>query len=217
MTDPFRYHDGAYVLGALDDLDRRAFETHLSTCAECGARVAAARPAAGLLAGLTLSDLGDPEPVPDTLLPGLLRAARRERSRRRGLLSGLTAVAAACAAALVVALWPGGSSGPGPNAASRAFAQLRPSPVSATGLLVSHAWGTEIDLHCRYATGVDQYLPYRLVVVDKQNVHLDAGSWTLAPGGETDFVGGTSVQRSDIARVEITLADGTPILVMRGA
>jgi hypothetical protein len=215
MSDPFRYHDGAYVLGALDDLDRRAFEAHLQTCAECRARVADARPAVGLLAGLTLSEVGEPAPMPDTLLPGLLRAARRERVRHRGLLSGITAVAAACAAALVVVLWPGGGSAPAPTPAAQAFVQLQPSPVSAKARLVSRAWGTEIDLHCHYAKGVDQYLPYRLVVVDKQNARVDAGSWTLAPGGEVDFVGGTSVQRRDIARVEITRTDGTPILVLR--
>jgi hypothetical protein len=212
MSDPFRYHDGAYVLGALDDLDRRAFETHLQTCPECRARVAAARPAVGLLAGLTLNDVAEPAPMPDTLLPGLLRAARRERIRHRGLLAGITAVAAACAAALVVVAWPGGGH---TSAPTLAFTKVVPqSPVTATGRLVSHTWGTEIDLHCQYAKGVDQYLPYRLVVVDKQHARVDAGSWTLAPGGEVSFVGGTSVQRSDIASVEITRADGKAILTL---
>lgn len=198
------------MLGALDDLDRHAFETHLQTCHECGTRVAAARQAVGLLAGLTLGDVADPAPMPDTLLPGLLRAARRERTRRHGLVGALAAVAAACAAALVVVLWPTGSAAPAPQA----LHPLRATAVSATAQLVSHAWGTEIGLHCHYATSADHYLPYRLVVVDKQHDRIAAGSWTLAPGGETDFVGGTSVQRSDIERIEITLSDGTPILAL---
>ena len=211
MTDPFRYHDAAYVLGALDDLDRRAFETHLQTCADCGARVAAARPAVGLLAGLTLADVGDPDPMPDTLLPGLLRAARRERSRRRGLLSGISAVAAACAATLVVVLWPTGSSLPD----ARAFTAVRQSPVTATARLVPRAWGTEIDLHCHYAKQLESYLSYDMVVVDKADNRISAGSWRLAPGGETDYVTGTSIPRDEISRVEITRTDGTPILVLR--
>src|SRR5690348_11099527 len=33
--DPFRYSDAAYVLGALDDADRRDFEAHLETCPDC--------------------------------------------------------------------------------------------------------------------------------------------------------------------------------------
>ena len=43
MTDPtdqFRDWDAAYVLGALDADDRRAFERHLGTCPECSAAVA---------------------------------------------------------------------------------------------------------------------------------------------------------------------------------
>jgi hypothetical protein len=213
VTDPFRYHDGAYVLGALDDLDRRAFETHLQTCAECRARVAAARPAVGLLAGLSLSDVAEPEPMPDTLLPGLLRAARRERLRGRGLVAGLTAVAAACAASLVVVLWPSsGSSLP----AAQQFTKVGASPVSASARLVSRAWGTEIDLHCKYAKQLDPYLPYEMYVVDKANHRVSVGSWRLAPGGETDFVSGTSVPRDQISRVEISLGDGAkPLLVLQ--
>jgi hypothetical protein len=209
-SDPFRYDDGAYVLGALDDADRRAFEAHLETCPDCQERVAAALPAVALLAGLTVADVADPEPLPDTLLPGLLRAARRERNRRRWLVSGLGAVAAACAAALVVVLWPTSN---GPSApAAEAFAPVRPSPVSATAQLQSRGWGTEINLHCHYAKQLETYAAYRLVVVDKGNHSISAGSWRLTPGGETDFVTGTSVPRSQIDRLEITLGNGKPIL-----
>ena len=206
--DPFRYSDAAYVLGALDDADRRAFEAHLETCPDCQARVAEARPAVDLLAGLTLADVADPEPVPDTLLPGLLRAARRERNRRRSLVGGLAAVAAACAAALIAVVVPGGSSGP----PAVAFRHVTTSPVNATAQLVSRAWGTEIELHCHYAKALEQYLPYNLVVVDKAQQRIPAGSWRLVPGGETDFVTGTSTPRDQIDRLEITKADGTAIL-----
>ena len=50
VTDPFRHDDAAYVLGALSAQEHAAFEAHLETCAECRARVADARAAAGLLA-----------------------------------------------------------------------------------------------------------------------------------------------------------------------
>jgi hypothetical protein len=209
-ADPFRYHDGAYVLGALDDTDRIAFEAHLETCAECRARVAEARPAVQLLAGLTLRDIEDSTPEPDTLLPALLRAAKRERGRRRWLTGSLGALAAACAAALIVVLWPAGSSDSGP--ALRAFAAVQPGPVAASARIVARGWGTEIDLQCHYADTVERYVPYSLVVIDKHNKRFPAGSWKLAPGKETDFTGGTSVRATDIDRVQITLPDGTPIL-----
>ncbi len=208
-NDPFRYDDGPYVLGALDEADRLAFEAHLLTCAECRDRVAELRPTAALLAGITAADIEDVPPVPETLLPGLLARARRERRRRRIGTASLGAVAAGAAAALVVVAWPAGN----PSApATEAFAAVRPSPVSATATLVAKHWGTEIDLHCHYAEVAEQSPPYSLVVTDRDHHTYVAGTWTLAPGKDTEFTGGTAVPRADIERVQITLPDGTPIL-----
>jgi hypothetical protein len=209
--DRFLHSDAAYVLGILDDDERREFEAHLETCLECTARVAEVRPTAALLAGVPLSAVIDSVPMPDTLLPSLLREARRDRNRRRLLTGSLAALAAACVATLVVVLWPSGSSGPtGP--APQAFAAVRPGPVTASAQLVAKKWGTEIDLNCRYVSTGNAYVPYHLVVIDKAHHASSAGSWTLVPGRDIHFTGGTSVQRQNIARVQITLADGTPIL-----
>lgn len=207
--DPFRYDDGAYVLDALPPDERAAFEAHLATCADCRARVAEARAGAGLLVGLTPADIADPGPVPDTLLPGLLRRAGRERTRRRLVTGSIAAVAAACITALVVVLWPASST---PSAPGQALVPVRPSPVTATATLVSKAWGTEIDLRCRYSDDVERWEPYKLVVVDNRGGRHDAGSWTLASGREVDFTAGTAVQEADIARIEIALENGPPIL-----
>lgn len=212
--DPFRHDDAAYVLGALEDDERRAFEAHLATCPDCSARVAELRPTAGLLAGVPLSALTDTVPMPDTLLPGLVHRARRERNRRRTFTGAFAAVAAACVATLVVLLWPDGS--PAAKPAPQAFAAVRTSPVAATAQLVSRAWGTEIDLHCRYPKGVASYVPYNLVIIDKEQHSYSGGSWTLVPGKSIDFTGGTSVKRRDIEWVQITLMDGTPILQLHG-
>ena len=37
--DPFADFDGAYILGALSDEDRQAYERHLATCDSCAASV----------------------------------------------------------------------------------------------------------------------------------------------------------------------------------
>lgn len=211
--DPFRYDDAAYVLGALDEAERAAFEAHLETCAECRARVVEARADRELLTGLGSADIEDVVPMPDTLLPGLVRAARRERSRRRWLTTSLGTVAAASVAALVVLLWPTSSGTSGPPA--EAMHKLRPGPVSATAKLIAKGWGTEIDLECRYADGVERYVPYSLWVVDDLGHRHPLGSWTLAPGPKTTFTGGTSVHIPDIAKVQITLDNGTPILQLK--
>jgi anti-sigma-K factor RskA len=53
MTDHTRYQDdiGAYLLGALDDGERREFERHLAGCDECREEVERLRPAADALPG----------------------------------------------------------------------------------------------------------------------------------------------------------------------
>lgn len=53
MTDHVRFVEdiGAYLLGALDDGERRAFERHLASCAECQDALARLRPAADALPG----------------------------------------------------------------------------------------------------------------------------------------------------------------------
>jgi hypothetical protein len=213
MTDdPFRYDDGAYVLDALPPDERAAFEAHLATCADCQARVVEARAAAGLLVGLTEADIADPGPMPDTLLPGLLRRVGREQTRRRLVSGSIGAAAAAIVTALVIVLWPGSSSTAPP---AQALVPVRPSPVTATATLVSKAWGTEIDLHCHYSDNVDRYEPYKLYVIDKSGGRHAAGSWLLSPGHEVDFTAGTAVQEPDISRVEITRENGSPILQLK--
>jgi anti-sigma-K factor RskA len=53
MSDHARYRDdvGAYLLGALNDLERQAFERHLTGCSECQEEVERLRPAAEALPG----------------------------------------------------------------------------------------------------------------------------------------------------------------------
>lgn len=66
--DPFREWDAAYVLGALSPADRREFEEHLRTCADCRAAVAALAGMPGLLhlvpadEAISLVAVGSPEP-----------------------------------------------------------------------------------------------------------------------------------------------------------
>jgi anti-sigma factor RsiW len=87
-ADPYARLDAAYLLGALDADERLSYEAHLVTCRPCRASLAEISAIAPLLAGLDESVFATPPeaaptPVPDTLLPRLLKAARRERARRR--------------------------------------------------------------------------------------------------------------------------------------
>lgn len=213
-VDPFVHYDAAYAFGALDPADRVAFEGHLADCADCRDRVAEARRTVALLsaAGTMPATPDSPEDAPpDLLLPRLLRAAGRERRRRRLVTGGLAGLAAACVVALVVAVWPVTGDDGGNEPPPRPFVAVRSAPVEASALLVSRTWGTEIKLQCRYTRQLQQGTTYRLVVVDTARKTYDAGGWTLG-GTTTDFTGGTEVPKDDIALVQITLADGRPIL-----
>jgi hypothetical protein len=212
-TDPHRYDDAAYVLGALAPDERAAFEAHLATCAECVARVHEIDVVPALLAGIDEADLADlaDEPMPDTLLPSLLRAANRQRRRQRLFVGSLAAVAAACAAALIVALWPAStSSGPG----RRDFVAVgQNSPVSATATLTAKSWGTAIDVRCHYLdSNVEQTWRYALVVYDRAGKPHQLGDWKLPPDKNIDYQAGTSLTPGQITRLEITLPNGRPVL-----
>jgi hypothetical protein len=212
--DVYAQWDGAYALGALDAGERAEFEAHLLTCPQCRARVAEAVSVGELLAALGprgggVVDLPAAGPVPETLLPGLLRRASSERRRRRVLTASVAGLAAACLITLVVVLWPGGGPSRPPAEALHA---VRATPVAATAQLEAKAWGTQIDVRCRYYEEIKQGISYDLRVVDTSGAHHSAGSWKLVPGRTIAYVGGTDVRRDRIAKVQITLADGTPIL-----
>jgi len=209
--DRYADWDGAYVLGALDPDDLAEYEAHLAACPQCRANVEDLRPTVGRLAVARAAGLTDyAEPVPDTLLPGLLRRASHERNRRRTVTAVLGGIVAACLVTLALVLWPG--SGAGNTSDFQAMTALRPSPVSANGKLVAKAWGTEIDLQCRYNEPVDESFPYELRIIDKSGKYHDGGSWKLDAGREITFVGGTAVPLSNVKAVQITLLDGTPLL-----
>jgi hypothetical protein len=211
-VDPFEHDDAAYVLGALSPAERAAFEEHLQSCADCTARVREIEDVPDLLAGIAATDIVEPpEPLPDTLLPGLIRRAAVRRRRQRWLIGGLASVAAACLIALVAVVWPTSSNSP-KQPAQQAFVTVAKSPVRATATLTQKAWGTGIDLHCHYVAGVDRSFSYDLVVYGKSGKPQTVGSWSLPPDRDIEFPAGTALPLDQIAKMEITLPDGTPVL-----
>ena len=97
MSDHAGHHDdvGAYLLGALNDLERKAFERHLHDCDECQEELKRLRPAADALPG-SVEQLEPP--------PGLKKRLMAEvEPQRHGAGRGLLAVAAALVIALAVA------------------------------------------------------------------------------------------------------------------
>lgn len=216
MTDPFEHFDGAYVLGALDDIDRAAFEQHLSGCDECRQRVAELSDLPGLLAGVDLADVEEDiaGPLPDTLLPRLVREVRRSR-RRRTLVAIGGAVAAACAAALIAVTATGSDSGGpawNPPAAAQVMRPVGPSPVRAAVALAAQPQGTRITVFCHYPSGGGSEVDYALTATDRNGGTHRLGSWWIAPGQNLIYVAPTSLHRGQIRQLAVTDAAGTPVL-----
>ena len=201
----------AYVLGALTATERVAFEEHLATCQDCRRTVAGLAGIPGLLSRVSPDDLADPIPVPDTLVPGLLREVRRSARRRRvvvGLLSAAAVVVAISGTALVAQRGDHGTQAP-PMTAMTAVVD---SPVTASASLVGRSWGTEVSMKCRYADTSEWSRPYDLVAVDDQGTSYNLATWVVGPGKTASVSGSVPVQPEHIDRLEIRLASGQPLL-----
>jgi hypothetical protein len=181
------HEDGAYVLGALSPEDRLAFERHLPDCPECAQAVRELAGLPGLLARVPVEMLDperEPTPVPDTLLPTLVRRIRRSQRRRTWITTGLVAAAAVIAVGAVGVATLGGDDGDGtpvavptvtttatatetttvtptptaaPTAAPVLMTPVGSEPISGWLSLTQVAWGTRLDLECSYAEKSDDY------------------------------------------------------------
>jgi anti-sigma-K factor RskA len=121
---------GAYVVDAVDDVERARFEAHLAGCAECQAEVTSLRAAASELTSMTvtapppslresvLRDISSVRPLPpeveaptepteptQTTEPTSLELKRAERSRRAPMRQWLAGVAAAAVLATGGLVW----------------------------------------------------------------------------------------------------------------
>lgn len=224
-TDEYALYDAAYVLGALSPAERREFEDHLKGCAACAGSVGELAGLPGLMSTVSFEELtAEVEAPPETLLPSLSRAVRRERGRRR-LFVGTSAAAAAVLIAVGATALSGADSPARPPAApaastvsgsaNLAMTAVVPSPVTASARLVDMAWGTRIDLTCSYsATGSFPAagFPYALVVIDRSGAVQQVATWKALPDRQLTIRGASSLARKDVAAVEVRTLSGFTLL-----
>ncbi|MEO6143592.1 MAG: zf-HC2 domain-containing protein [Dermatophilaceae bacterium] len=224
-TDEFTLYDAAYVLGALSPVERREFEAHLKDCAACSIAVSELAGLPGLMSKVPVEQLtAEVEAPPETLLPSLARAVRRERGRRR-LAVGAAGVAAAALIGVGAAVLTEPDSPARPplasptsapsGSASLVMTAVVPSPVSASARLVDMAWGTRIDLTCAYNTkGYSSAAgsSYALVVIDRSGAAQQVATWKALPDREVNLMGASSLTRQNIAVVEIRTMSGRALL-----
>lgn len=235
MTGPmtgcgFEREDGAYVLGALSPEDRAAFERHLSGCEACARSVRELAGLPGLLARVPVQ-IVDPDqpqlPVPATLLPSLVRRARRTQRRRVWATAGLVAAAVTIAAVSVGStLGPDNPQQPTsgvtapegspPTAAPQQFTRVGTGSISGWVSLTGVAWGTRIDLTCSYAGGsayeAGLTSSYTMAITHRDGSVEQVASWTAPPGRTMHLSAATSAKATDITRVVVRTADGHDVL-----
>lgn len=224
MTCEFAHFDGAYVLGALSPSDRIAFERHLPTCADCTRAVQELAGIPGLLGRVSPDSLGtaaEAEPMPETLLPGLVRRMQQAQRRRRRILVAVAAAAvvAVSAGAVAVASVVDDDSQvvaetSTPSEPPQRMKRVADVPIEATVSLTSVDWGTRVELVCAYkAWGEDAAeWPYDLVISTGSGREEHVASWKALPGRETTLQAATATQRGEIRSVEVRTADGRPVL-----
>jgi hypothetical protein len=218
----FAMDDAAYVLGSLSPAERKDFEAHLPGCEECSLAVRDLAGLPGLLGRLDADVFDVPalEPVPDTLLPRLSRAVRRQQHRRTWLTAGVAAVvAAAISVGGVVALDHPDTATPVavvPVGQPMMPVGSEPSPMTANVALTSVPWGTRLDLTCSYPPlhGSMSYGPaaYALVVHTTDGRSQRVATWHGVPGKTMHLAAATAASPSDISSVDVVQTGGSRVL-----
>jgi hypothetical protein len=220
---------GAYLLGALDPAERSAFEDHLATCPTCKAELLRLAPLPGLLQRLTPADYeaieaGDevPDWPPDFPIeidlvdPMVFEDAEGPPPRPSWLSRNSRALVAAAA---VILLAVGGFvmfQPPDPDSNVVSAAPVTWSATNpATGVsgkvdLIKRGWGTELRLSMEQVPEGRKLC--HMIVYGRDGHSEIAGQWTAGTYRNLKSApGSTSIQLSDIDRIEITAAGGVLI------
>ncbi len=228
---PYEMWDGAYVLGSLSPAERREFEAHLDGCDVCSRAVRDLAGLPGLLGriGPEVFEESRPEPVPETLLPRLSRAVRRQQQRRTWLTAGIAAAAAVVVTTGGVLALDRNSHDSSPDATRpTSSATPHPSvdepmvnesndPMVASVALTKVGWGTKVDLTCSYPVSATAYEggSYAIVVHTKDGRTERVATWNGLPGKTMHVSGATAAWLQDIRSVEVRHVDGPRVAVLK--
>jgi len=208
------------------------FERHLPGCERCRRSVTELAGLPGLLGRVPREQVEAPlpfEPLPETVLPALVAAVRREQRRRTVLVTLGAAAAVAVVALGATALQGARDDGPTPqpqavpSSSTQPVATARPMDVlvnygvSADVSLTQANWGTKVSWICRYAdregdyTGGHAYR-YNLVAFTRVGETEQVGSWWAKPGETYPGSNTIAVNLDDIEKLELQNDSGKAIL-----
>ncbi|GAA1992978.1 zf-HC2 domain-containing protein [Microbacterium pumilum] len=229
MTNPdhayFAEWDAAYLLGALSPADRRLFEAHLQDCDACRAAIVETAPTIGLLSRVSperaesLLEPADAGDGPSSERRGDLIALGVRQARRRRRTWWATGVAAAAAVVTAVVLAVTISIAPAVrNIQVVALEPVADLPITATVELVDVAWGTRLEMICRYTEPADpdepsKGWPYALVIEAADGTTSEVSSWLAFPGTTARLGAGTSLDPDQISAIEIRSVTSGKVLM----
>jgi anti-sigma factor RsiW len=217
---------GAYSMGLLEEPDRREFEDHLAGCPVCAAELAELSPMKGLLRGVEPTGTAD-SGAGDSGESGLTDLVRRRVAQERRRRRWQVAVGTAAAAVLIgggigagIALAPRPGSTPPPALALTGQVHSATDPgtgVAGTVGLVAKGWGTQVTLDLSNVHGP---VECQLVAVSKTGERRVVMGWLVAAPGDgvsghpahLVIQGGTSIPRSDLARVDVDVVNGRTLV-----
>jgi anti-sigma factor RsiW len=210
-------------MGLLEERDCREFEDHLAGCPACAAELAELSPMKGLLRGVEPTGTADSGAGESGLTDLVRRRVAQERRRRRWQVAVGTAAAAVLigggiGAGVALSQRPGGT----PPPALALTGQVHSATDPGTGVagavgLVAKGWGTQVTLDLSNVHGP---VECQLVAVSKTGERRVVMGWLVAAPGDgvsghpahLVIQGGTSIPRSDLARVDVDVVNGRTLV-----
>jgi hypothetical protein len=214
---------GAYSMGLLEEPDRRAFEHHLAGCRACAAELAELSPMAGLLKGIEPAGTAGQPPGGADVTQLITRRVAQQRYRRRwqavlGAAAGIVLIGGGIGLGVAAFPQPAGPGVPAVAVPGQPHSATDPGTgVAGTVGLLAKAWGTEVTLDLSKVHGP---VECELVAVSRTGERRVVMGWLVrapgdgVPGHPAHLViqGGTSIPRSDLARVDVDVVNGRTLV-----
>jgi anti-sigma factor RsiW len=232
---------GAYVLDALQPVERAEIEAHLAGCAGCreelaglvglpavlsrlsaeeavaagsgvgAAAGAGAPPAPGLRVG---SAAGSRPTLVERTIAELRERRRRQRLRWRvGVATGGAAVIALAAAVGVLVVTRPAPIAPVVAAVARLSGVDQSTGVRASAELYAETWGTSIHLDVSGVTPGDQC---ELVAIGPDGSQQVAGTWKVGYTGGVEIDGATGLTPGQLSSLQIVTTSGSELVALQG-